>query len=185
MQQLKFTSAIPRNTANRDDTFVHEDVVRAEVQDLDDRTIVQFAWGPEEGAFLPETITDVELRGHRAKSWEVLHRRRSRGAVEHITMALRFPLVPAEILEEARSWGAMHGQAYAHNREIYEAVRVGEEVDWLDDPDMLWDGIGVDLEDELPRLPEDFRLEAEQVAREAAQEAGMKLAASLTPDEVG
>lgn len=98
--------------------------------------------------------------------------------------AIPTTLTPATILLEARSWGAMHGEAYAHNRAIYEAVRAGQEVDWLDDPDMLWDGIGVDLEEELPKIPEDLRLAAEEVAREAAREAGEKQVSEMTPDEV-
>ncbi len=89
----------------------------------------------------------------------------------------------AEILHEARSWGVMHGEAYAHNRDIYEAVKAGQEVDWLDDPDMLWDDLGFDEED-LEKLPEEFRLEVEEVAREAAQEAGEEQVATMSPDQV-
>jgi hypothetical protein len=90
----------------------------------------------------------------------------------------------AKILEEARSWGKGHGWAYAHNKEIYEAVKAGEEVDWLDDPDMLWGGIGFWDEEDLEKLPEDLRIEAEEVAREAAQEAGEKQVATMNPDQV-
>ena len=86
------------------------------------------------------------------------------------------------ILEEARSWGVMHGEAYAHNREIFDAVRAGEEVDWLDDADMLWEGLGFDDED-LRLPPEDLKIEAEEVAMEAAQEAGEQQVATMTPDQ--
>jgi hypothetical protein len=85
-------------------------------------------------------------------------------------------LNPAEIIEASRLWGAMRGRAYAHNADIYAAVKAGEEVDWLDDPDMLWDDLGFNLED--------LRLEAEEAARESAKEVGEATVAELTPDQV-
>ncbi len=73
--------------------------------------------------------------------------------------------------------------AYAHNRSVYNAVRAGQEVDWLDDSDMLWDGLDFDGED-LEKLDADLREAVEEAAREAAQEAGEKMVSKMTPEQV-
>lgn len=74
------------------------------------------------------------------------------------------PIIPSDlILRAARDWGTAHGRLMATDLEVREAVLEGRPVDWLDFPDMMWEGIG---------LTEEVRIEAENAAGCVAQAEG-------------
>ncbi len=86
----------------------------------------------------------------------------------------------AAILEAATDWGVSHGRALATMPEIREAVLGNEEVDWLDESDLLWDGLGFDPD----ILDPDLVAAAEDAAREAAREEGERVIKTMSLDEL-
>lgn len=98
---------------------------------------------------------------------------------------------PAEIIAAARDWGAMHGRLLATDDDIRQAVLADDDgIDWLDYPDLMWDGItvwiqGCDLASLDPdELDSDLVAAAEAAAEEAAREEGERVIVSMTRDEL-
>lgn len=104
---------------------------------------------------------------------------------EKNTTSTSTTFTPDQVLEAARDWGRMHGKVISTCDDIHAAVRAGEPVDWLEDTDMLWDGLTVYADpDDLEQLDPELREEAEEVAEEAAREEGERLCRTMTIAEI-
>lgn len=101
------------------------------------------------------------------------------------------PPTAAEIIAAARDWGTNHGRCLATDDDIRAAVLADDQgIDWLDWPELLWDGItvwiqGCDLASLDPdELDPEVVAAAEEAAEEAAQEEGERVIKTMTQDEL-
>lgn len=95
-----------------------------------------------------------------------------------------FVLANAEaILHAAKEWAVFHARFLSTDDDIRTAIQAGEEFEWLEYAEAMWDDLNIDLE-EAGLEDEEFLVRVEEAARAAAKEEGERCCRELSLDEV-